>query len=249
MLDIYTLDQAVQKLCASTNLVCSIGNIADLVHTNKLEVVFYYEGLIGEIDSLDFTLDESEVSNLREFKGYLRPYKEDLYRLINGDIEYLDFPLAISKLKLNYLALFENDPDQFSLSNLLEKLPSNIFSLQKENLFLSKRKLTKNMLRITSESLEAFLHSPEKSNSEDVEIRSQQAIAIMALLLSETKDCYKSGHKPNSKKIGELIAKEATNFFPNERGFKAFNKKISDCLKTFEDELPSAIKSKLKAEI
>ncbi|WP_374531738.1 hypothetical protein [Acinetobacter sp.] len=244
----YTLEQAVDKLANATNSTCSIGNIADLIHANKLELNFYFEGIIGAIDHLESTIEDSNIINLRNFSGYLRPYDQDLYKLINGDIEYLEMPLAISKLKFEFLALFSNNLDNTNLAAISDQLPTSIHSTKNFGAKLSTIRLTRNKLRIPVDSLNSFLADPPKDESENVEIRSQQAIAIMALLLAEAKACYKSGTKPNAKLIGENIAKTAKNFFPNERGFKAFNKKISDSLKTFEDELPNSIKNNLNSQ-
>ncbi|GEK42817.1 hypothetical protein [Acinetobacter johnsonii] len=244
----YTLEQAIDKLAQATNSTCSIGNIADLVHANKLELNFHFEGFIGSINHLEPTIEDSNIINLRSFSGYLRPYDQELYNLINGDIEYLELPLAISKLNFEYLALFSNNLDGTNLADISDQLPMSIQATKNFSAELSTIKLTRNKLRVPAESLNGFLSNPSQDESETVEIRSQQAIAIMALLLADAKACYKSGSKPNAKLIGENIAKTAKTFFPSERGFKAFNKKISDALKTFEDEIPSAIRNNLNSQ-
>ena len=78
---------------------------------------------------------------------------------------------------------------------------------------------------------------PAQTSSQESEVSTMQALAIMAWMLSEKNSHYKIAGRPNAKNINDAIQPLVEEAFPNDPPkLKSFNKKISEALKLFNPE-------------
>ena len=78
---------------------------------------------------------------------------------------------------------------------------------------------------------------PAQNSSQESEVSTMQALAIMAWMLSEKNSHYKIAGRPNAKNINDAIQPLVEEAFPKDPPkLKSFNKKISEALKLFNPE-------------
>lgn len=243
-LDFYTLEQAIKKISEVTKEHFDYGNIADLTFKKELKLFFYFEGSLGLIDQLDAILSESTIKNISEYtKGYLEPIEHNLYSLINGDIDKLNTSIAKSKLDYSKYVLLEEIIHQDSIAKPTQ--PLYVCQLMDLGIQIQNFVLTRNKLRISADSLYTYLNTISKTGKVSLseETSYQKAIAIMSIIVAQTKGKFKLGDRPNAKNISKEINDIAKEEFEiDTHGLRSFEKKISQSLKEFENELPSRIK-------
>lgn len=243
-LDFYTLEQAIKKISEVTKEHFDYGNIADLTFKKELKLLFYFEGSLGLIDYLDSTLSDSTIKNVSEYtEGYLEPIEHNLYSLINGDVDTLNTSIARSKLDYSAYVLLEKLIHPDSIGKPTQ--PLHVCQLMDLGIQVQNFELTRNKLRISADSLYKYLNTISKTGKISIseEISYQKAIAIMSIIVAQTKGKFKSGERPNAKNISKEINDIAKEEFAIDiHGLKSFEKKISHSLKEFENELPSRIK-------
>ncbi|HEN9570768.1 TPA: hypothetical protein U9I94_001723 [Acinetobacter baumannii] len=257
-LDFLTIDQVISILSKETGIQYETQNIADLVMNNSLEPVFWFDGYIGELHDpfIENGIDDCSLAKLSRVKDFLKPFtahKQDIYDLMLNEKIAIDISLVHKEQRLSVilsdcsedlinevLSYTRYDEKKKQLINeavLVENFPLMIHDLTSKGTTASMQ-LTINKLRITKESIDRYIaHSKATTlESETVEITSDKAIAIMAMMLSEQSSKFKYGDRPNATQIGEEIYAIAQQHFKTDdlRGLESFKKRISRAFNTYQ---------------
>lgn len=113
--------------------------------------------------------------------------------------------------------------------------------INKDQVRINKDSLRRWFLDMPTGDKPAFLFDESRRNNipdggEVAEMNANQALAIMALLLSKNLPKYRKGERPNASAIANEVLSLAQQMFGDEVKLASFNKRLGSALKNFEEE-------------
>ncbi|MCF7988024.1 MAG: hypothetical protein K9L60_10695 [Methylovulum sp.] len=92
-------------------------------------------------------------------------------------------------------------------------------------------------IRLLEDEKNSFDSIKLLDDSQESDMNTMKALAIMAWMLSEKSSAYRVAGRPNAKKINDVIQTLVEMAFPEDPPkLKSFNKKIAEALKLFNPE-------------
>ena len=163
--------------------------------------------------------------------GYfmLSEWEEMRYKHAGTLPNYL-YPCFDANIKQCAFSKSMNDPDfKDYLNQQGDVLDDVYFSIDDDKKF--------SLVVVDLKDIQTVDQPPAQTSSQESEVSTMQALAIMAWMLSEKNSHYKIAGRPNAKNINDVIQPLVEEAFPKDPPkLKSFNKKISEALKLFNPE-------------
>ena len=237
-----TIELAISQIRQELNITYNENTLADDVMAGHLEVCFFYNSCIVELDIPNETslLEDTliKLKTLKHFKGYLvvDNHLSSCFEIINNNIASQIF--TVRHKDQTYLLA---PRDLWAQKGLFESMhrSENIYNYRE---LIHPKLINRDQLRVTRSSLNNFILAnktclnPESQEGNIAQMNSDKAIAIMAMMLAEKSHKYKIKDRPNASAISKDIYKIAQEFIDEKdlRGLESFGKRISSALDKFE---------------